>query len=108
MSDKHENALDLREKALNMLYFGDIKTADALLGEAGSIDPLAFEKMVAGLNGAGAVADPEEEDDEDEDEDDEDEDDEDEDDDDDEEEDEVPGIDEEDEDEVTDEEEAEE
>ena len=107
MSEKHENALDLREKALNMLYFGDIKTADALLGEAESIDPLAFEKMVAGLNGAGAVADPEEEDDEDEDEDDEDEDDEDEDDD-DEEEDEVPGIDEEDEDEVTDEEEAEE
>ncbi len=109
MSDKHEQALDLTEKALDALDHGDTKAADALLEEAKSIDATAVEEVVADLDEAGDMADPDEDEDgdEDEDEDDLDEDDDDEDDE-DEDEDEVPGIDEEDDDEAADEEEAEE
>ena len=105
MSDKHEQALDLTEKALHALDHGDSAMAGQLLGRAKSFDLSALEEVVTDLHEASG---PDDEDEEDPDDDDEDEDEEDEEDEDDEdEEDDVPGIDEEEDEDPTEEDEEE-
>ena len=103
MYDKHEQALDLMERALDALDHGNSNTADQLLDQAKSLDPAAVEEVVANLDEASDQPDPDGDDEEelDEEEDLDDEDDED-------EEDDVPGIDEEDDADGADEEEDEE
>lgn len=48
--DKHEQALDLTEQALEKLDEGDEKAADDLLGKAKSLDPSAPKEVVADMD----------------------------------------------------------
>ena len=101
MSDRHEQALYLTEKALDALDHGNNETADELLEQAKSLDPSAVKEVVADLDEADDV-DPEEDEEDDLDEEEDEDEDEDED-----EEDEVPGIDEEEDEDAMEEEEEE-
>ncbi len=52
MSDKHDKALDLTEKALDALEDGNEGTADKLLEQAKKLDPSAIEEVVEDLGEA--------------------------------------------------------
>ena len=52
MSDKHEKALDLTEKALDALVEGDEKTASKLVDQAKKLDQTAVEEVVHDLEEA--------------------------------------------------------
>lgn len=57
MSDKHEKARDLGEKALDALDKGDEKQADQLIEQAKKLDGTALEELVEELDeGAGETA----------------------------------------------------
>ncbi len=49
MSDKHKEARDLGEQALEALDKGDEAKADALIEKAKKIDPTALEEIVEDL-----------------------------------------------------------
>jgi phage shock protein A len=54
MSDKHEQARDLGEQALDAMDQGDEAKADALIEKAKQIDKTALEELVQDLDeGAG-------------------------------------------------------
>ena len=48
--DKHEQALDLTEQALEKLADGDEKSADKLIAEAKKLDPTAPAEVVSDLD----------------------------------------------------------
>ncbi|MBV9748202.1 MAG: hypothetical protein JO157_05260 [Acetobacteraceae bacterium] len=52
MSDKHDKALDLTEKALDALEEGNEPEADELLDQAKKLDPSAVEEVVKDLSDA--------------------------------------------------------
>ena len=56
MSDKHDKALDLTEKALDALDKGDEPKADELLDQAKKLDPSAVEEVVEDLGDADGKA----------------------------------------------------
>lgn len=56
MSDKHEQARDLGEKALDAMDKGDEAKADALIDQAKKLDKTALEELVQDLDeGAGTT-----------------------------------------------------
>jgi phage shock protein A len=60
MSDKHEQARDLGEQALDAINEGDEAKADALIEEAKKLDKTALEELVQDLDeGAGDPPSPE-------------------------------------------------
>ena len=60
MSDKHEQARDLGEQALDAINEGDEAKADALIEEAKKLDKTALEELVQDLDeGAGDPPPPE-------------------------------------------------
>jgi phage shock protein A len=56
MSDKHDKALDLTEKALDALDEGNEGTADELLEKAKKLDPSAIQEVVEDLGNAAGKA----------------------------------------------------
>ena len=50
MSDKHEQARDLGEQALDAMDKGDEAKADALIDKAKKLDKTALEEVVAELD----------------------------------------------------------
>ena len=52
MSDKHDKALGLTEKALDALEDGNQAVADKLLDQAKTLDPSAIEEVVEDLGDA--------------------------------------------------------
>ncbi len=48
--DKHNEALNLTEQALDKMHDGDEKAADRLLDKAKSLDPSAPEEVVADMD----------------------------------------------------------
>lgn len=59
MSDKHEQARDLGEKALEALDEGDEKKADALIDKAKKLDKTALTEIVEELDEGAGKASPE-------------------------------------------------